>query len=147
MPRPELPQATERRRAAQRVLERALLVLLLLCLLRRAAGRRPGDVPAPVVPPPVVVDVARAPEELLTLLPGIGPARARALLRHRARHGPPRTLTDLLAVPGIGPARLDALRNAREVCVTCQGAAVAGPPPQGGVDSAHERAAGPHPRR
>lgn len=137
----ELPQATERRRAAQRLLERALLLFLLLALTRQVRGPGPGRAPAPIVPPAVVVDVARDPAERLTLLPGIGPARARALLGHRERHGPPRDLQDLLAVPGIGPTSLEALRNAREVTVLCQGCVVAGPGAAGDVDSAHERPA------
>ena len=56
------------------------------------------------------VDLNRAaPRELVTL-PGIGPARADAIVRWRRDHGPFRSFEDLLEVPGIGPATLERLR-------------------------------------
>ncbi len=48
--------------------------------------------------------------EELEALPGIGPARARAIVRWRDEHGGIGNLADLLAVPGIGPATLKRLR-------------------------------------
>jgi competence protein ComEA len=39
----------------------------------------------------------------LDALPGIGPARARAIVAWRERHGPFRSAGELAAVPGIGP--------------------------------------------
>ncbi len=48
-------------------------------------------------------------EELETL-PGIGPARARAILRWREERGFFRELEELLEVPGIGPATIERLR-------------------------------------
>jgi competence protein ComEA len=47
----------------------------------------------------------------LDALPGIGPATAAAIVDHRRRNGPFRTLDDLDAVNGIGPARIAALRD------------------------------------
>lgn len=52
------------------------------------------------------IDVNTASERLLTTLPGIGPATARAIIARRPYHA----LEDLLRVPGIGPVRLEALR-------------------------------------
>ncbi|GAB4138289.1 MAG: hypothetical protein Fur0037_03890 [Planctomycetota bacterium] len=52
------------------------------------------------------VDVNRAGIPELCTLPGIGPARARAIVLHRVRHGWFRGLPDLLAVDGIGPDTL-----------------------------------------
>ena len=49
------------------------------------------------------VDLNRADAIHLTLLPGIGPALAEALVEWRREHGPFRTETDLLQVRGIGP--------------------------------------------
>ncbi len=48
--------------------------------------------------------------EELERLPGIGPARARAIVRWREEHGLFRELEELLEVPGIGPATLERLR-------------------------------------
>jgi len=52
------------------------------------------------------VDVNAATESELTSLPGIGPAKAAAIVQHRTQHGPFKTLADLDAVSGIGPATL-----------------------------------------
>ncbi len=48
--------------------------------------------------------------EELESLPGIGPARARAILRWREERGFFRELEELLEVPGIGPATIERLR-------------------------------------
>jgi competence protein ComEA len=50
------------------------------------------------------IDVNRADEALLSELPGIGTARARAILEERRAGGPFRNLQDLTRVRGIGPA-------------------------------------------
>ena len=52
------------------------------------------------------VDVNAATETELTSLPGIGPAKAAAIVQHRTTHGPFKNLSDLDAVSGIGPATL-----------------------------------------
>ncbi len=106
------PEARARQRAAAGLLHALLVLALVGAVLRRGLG---STRPAPL-PPPVTVDLAHDPAWRLRLLPGIGPRRAQALLEHRASHGPPRRLSDLLAVPGIGPvgiARLAALTEAR----------------------------------
>jgi competence protein ComEA len=53
---------------------------------------------------PVNVNTATVTE--LDTLPGIGPATAQAIVDHRSRHGPFRTVADLAKVKGIGPAKL-----------------------------------------
>lgn len=53
---------------------------------------------------PELVDVNRADAEALATLPGIGPARARAIIAWRTEHGPFRSMDSLTDVPGIGPA-------------------------------------------
>jgi competence protein ComEA len=55
------------------------------------------------------VPVNRADGETLATLPGIGPVLAGRILHHRERHGPFRDLADLEEVPGIGPARARAM--------------------------------------
>ncbi len=56
------------------------------------------------------IDVNEATEEELTGLPGIGPAKAAAIVRYRERHGRFASLDALLDVSGVGPATLDRLR-------------------------------------
>jgi len=52
------------------------------------------------------VNVNTASESELTSLPGIGPAKAAAIIQHRSQNGPFKSLSDLDAVSGIGPATL-----------------------------------------
>jgi competence protein ComEA len=52
------------------------------------------------------VNVNTATEGELTSLPGIGPAKAAAIVQVRTQNGPFGSLSDLDAVPGIGPATL-----------------------------------------
>jgi competence protein ComEA len=62
---------------------------------------------APVWP----VDVNTAGPDDLVRLPGVGPVRASAIVRHRETLGRYSTLEDLLEVRGIGPATLEKLRD------------------------------------
>jgi competence ComEA-like helix-hairpin-helix protein len=57
------------------------------------------------------VDLNTADEAALDALPGIGPARARAILKYREANGPFRAMQDLANVPGLGPAALSRLRE------------------------------------
>jgi competence protein ComEA len=57
------------------------------------------------------IDLNRAEAGLLDQLPGIGPAKAQALVAWRAINGPCRRVDDLLDVPGIGAATVAALRG------------------------------------
>jgi competence protein ComEA len=52
------------------------------------------------------INVNSASESELTGLPGIGPAKAAAIVQHRTQNGPFKNLGDLDAVSGIGPATL-----------------------------------------
>lgn len=58
-----------------------------------------------------LVDVNKASADELDVLPGVGPATALSIVRHREEHGPFATVDDLLDVPGIGPAKLAQLRD------------------------------------
>lgn len=78
------------------------------------SGRHPS-VPALRAPPSgglaQTIDVNSATEAELQLLPGIGPARARAIIEDRRANGPFRSVADLERVRGIGPAIVEGLRN------------------------------------
>ncbi|MGH7516621.1 MAG: ComEA family DNA-binding protein [Gemmatimonadales bacterium] len=98
------------------------------------AGRPPGgpaaDATAPVpctVTSPLMV-TARPPAcppgrlalnsasaAQLDALPGIGPARAAAIVRYREAHGPFPAVADLARVPGINPALLQRLYDRLQV--------------------------------
>lgn len=80
----------------------ATLGALAFAQSRARAGGRAG---LPVLRP----DLNAAPERHLLLLPGIGPARARAIVDERARNGPFASVNDLARVRGIGPATTAAL--------------------------------------
>lgn len=56
------------------------------------------------------VDLNRADEAALEGLPGIGEAKARAIVAYRTAHGGFRNLSQLLNVKGIGRALLKRLR-------------------------------------
>lgn len=66
---------------------------------RPLAGRT-----APSGPP--VINLNSASEKELTTLPGVGPARARAIVAWRSANGPFRAVDDLARVPGVGPSLL-----------------------------------------
>ncbi|ROR35101.1 ComEA family DNA-binding protein [Inmirania thermothiophila] len=79
-------------------------LLLAPILLLAALGARAG------------VDLNSADAETLArAVPGVGPARAEAIVRYRETHGPFRSLEDLLAVRGIGPKLLERMRGVVEV--------------------------------
>lgn len=60
---------------------------------------------------PALVDLNTATADELEALPGVGPATAAAIIDHRQRNGPFRTVDDLAEVRGIGDAKLAQLRN------------------------------------
>lgn len=78
-----------------------------------------GEVVADVAPdgsgqasaPRFPIDINVATVADLDLLPGIGPATAAAIVRHRDERGRFASVDGLLDVPGIGAAKLDAIRG------------------------------------
>jgi competence ComEA-like helix-hairpin-helix protein len=74
-----------------------------------------------------VVNLNTAPPELLSLLPGIGPSKARGIVAYRLRH-PLRTVDELVRVKGIGR------RMVREMRMHL---AVAGPSTAHGLAAGH----------
>ena len=57
-----------------------------------------------------VVNLNTAPADTLGLLPGVGPAKAAAIVRYRQRH-PFRTVDELVRIRGIGRKQVRALRG------------------------------------
>ena len=57
-----------------------------------------------------VVNVNVAGSEQLLLLPGVGPAKAQAILEYRKAKGPFKKVEDLLGVSGIGARALERMR-------------------------------------
>jgi len=58
----------------------------------------------------VVVNINLDGFSILTILPGIGPSRAEAILEFRQRNGFYHTPEDLIKVPGIGPGVVNRIR-------------------------------------
>ncbi|MFO7957330.1 MAG: ComEA family DNA-binding protein [Candidatus Brocadiia bacterium] len=56
------------------------------------------------------LDVNTATRHELTLLPGIGPKTAEAIVQDRQKHGPYGSLQDLERVSGIGPKTVEDIR-------------------------------------
>ncbi len=59
----------------------------------------------------LVPDINSAPARHLLLLPGVGPARASAIVEDRGRMGAFQNLDDLQRVRGIGPVTAAGLRG------------------------------------
>ena len=57
-----------------------------------------------------VVNINTANHEVLELLPGIGPARARAIIARRKSRGPFKQVADLTEISGIGERALERIR-------------------------------------
>jgi len=83
-----------------------------------AGGSQPGAVAAGETPSDAAsgggFDINRATEAEWDELPGIGPAKARAIVEDRERNGPFRGIDDLARVKGIGPKLLEQIRKAIE---------------------------------
>lgn len=58
-----------------------------------------------------LININTASIELLETLPGIGPAKASAIVQYRQQHGAFQRLEDLLNVKGIGPATFESIKN------------------------------------
>jgi competence protein ComEA len=67
----------------------------------------------PRTPPagPVSLNLNQASQAELDALPGIGPAKAAAILRYREQHGQFGSIDELERVPGFGAAAVARLRN------------------------------------
>ena len=91
-----------------------LLVLALLVRLYLGGVRATLALPAPALTAQRV-DLNTATVDELAILPGVGPARGRAIAEDRERRGPFRSVDDVARVKGIGPQVLAGLRVAATV--------------------------------
>lgn len=90
----------------------AWAALVLGLAVRAFAGGLLGpSAPPAVCVRPHVVDVNIAGVHELLVLPGIGRARAEAIVLERVRHGPFTRIEDLARVDGIGTMTLAGLRD------------------------------------
>ena len=84
-------------------------LLLAAPLLVQAAGE-PSGAKQPQTRLVGVVNVNTATPAQLELLPGVGPARARAIVELRKKSGPFKRVADLIEVSGIGETALLRIR-------------------------------------
>ena len=89
----------------------------------RSGEEPPAEVPVVEAPPgqtgagsggeasPALVDLNEAGAAELESLPGIGPVTAAAILDHRRREGPFRSVESLQEVTGIGPVKLSRIED------------------------------------
>ncbi len=81
------------------------------------------------------INLNTATKEELVALPGIGPAKAQAILDYRSAHGPFKSVEELKDVKGIGAKRFEKLKSELTVVGTSakpapRPAEKAGTPPQ-----------------
>ena len=91
-----------------RVLRREQVALGAICAAALLCGLAAAGFAKKLPAKPI--DLNRATLAQLEELPGIGPAKARAILEFREKSGPFERVDDLLALPGIGPKRFEKLR-------------------------------------
>ena len=105
--RPAVPGARDAERPAARAATLAATAALLAVALHASRlAHGPGPRPVPVDP----VDVNAAGPEELSILPGVGPSLAAAIVADRDARGPFASASDLDRVRGVGPATLAGLR-------------------------------------
>ena len=94
------------------------------------------------------VDLNKATLADLDALPGIGPAKAQAILDYRTQNGPFTSIQQIEAVPGIGPATFAQIQGLIAVGGgTAAPATTAAPAPAKGRRTSARRASRPRPSR
>lgn len=101
-------------------MHRSVLRFVLVCALALAAGAAGA-----------AVNLNTATKDELVALPGIGPAKAQAILDYRAQHGGFRSVEELKDVKGIGAKRYERLKG--EITLTPMRTAAAPKPAVAGA--------------
>lgn len=99
-------------RARQQALATAALIIGLWVAVDQLFRRSPEPDPsAGLISPKLLVDIAKADESELRLLPHVGTKTARQWLEHRNEESfrPPNDLNDLEELPQVGPKRATTL--------------------------------------
>jgi hypothetical protein len=128
---PETPRERRCRRAVEGLLGAAIVVSAALALVDDASrprgglaghvdgegavaatGARAGTAGETRAWRPIPVDLAHDPPWRLRLLPGVGPARAAAIVRDRETNGPLPSVEALTRVPGFGERSVSVLAGA-----------------------------------
>jgi len=110
-PKPKLPWLNPGDRFALAVVAVVLAALLgVHFVLRAGIGRPPPQLEPGGKIAEHRVDINRAAWWEFQALQGIGEKRAKAIVEHRARHGPFKTVDELVEVRGIGKKTLRELR-------------------------------------
>jgi len=114
-PDPDAPPAPEAARALPTLVVAGVLLLLLAITLPQC----PAVHGRLLATEPITwrIDANTAGVDELCLLPGVGPATARKLIRHREAHGPFAAPADLEQVSGIG----EKTRAAMQPWITLEG--------------------------
>jgi len=86
----------------RRVVSKSLGAVLVMALLLGMAQAAVAETKQ--------ININTATAEDLTSLKGIGKVKSQAIIEHREKHGPFKTVDDLKVVPGIGDKLLDQLR-------------------------------------
>lgn len=79
-----------------------ILLLIILSLGLHAQQQPPKTAP---------IDVNSATQQQLETLPGIGPTRAKMIIRMRATSGPFKTVDELRAIPRLSDKQFEQLRQ------------------------------------
>jgi competence protein ComEA len=83
------------------------------------------------------ININTATRDELVALPGIGPAKAQAILDHRKAHGPFKSIEGLKDVKGIGAKRFEKLKP--ELAVTGPNSTKSATKPDGKGDTSAQR--------
>ncbi|RLS45792.1 MAG: helix-hairpin-helix domain-containing protein [Planctomycetota bacterium] len=95
-------------RILRMVRQRGAAAVVLGCSLAALASAIPTEfrAPAPEAPAPDLIDINRAGAAELSLLPGVGPSLAQAIVADRTTNGRFVAISDIDRVRGVGPAAL-----------------------------------------